>query len=170
MEDGILLARQLEDLGTKRRDFISTTDSKENKAAYRTVTELEGLRQSRQVSEGRHHSQGLRKLKAWNGKTNSSSTLPCSHITDVYVELHDDGTAQAELRDGVSASPSSHQLTDNHIVNEGLGQTHRAKLLTGQTSKDPKVEYPSKHRKPQRGGPSRGNNKNQVRLGGHVVG
>ena len=107
----ILVAMQMEALGLKRRDHLSTTDFKENTSNYVSTVELE----SRRLVNNSRISKGEKtKLEGWNSKT--VQTKPCRMLItgqDAWTHLQDDGTESQKLQD----------------VNEGMGQTHRAKLM-----------------------------------------
>ena len=60
-----LIAVQMEALCIKRRDILSTTDFKENKACYIPTKELESRRL---INKGRIGEGEARKLKGWNSK------------------------------------------------------------------------------------------------------
>ena len=70
MEEGakrdILVAMQYEALGIKRRDLISTTEFKENKADYVPTVYLESQRLVNKSSIGKAEKS---RLEGWNSKT-----------------------------------------------------------------------------------------------------
>lgn len=61
-----LVAMQMEALGLKRRDLLSTTDFKENKASYVPTGQLESHRLVNKSSIGKRQKT---KLDGWNSKT-----------------------------------------------------------------------------------------------------
>ena len=61
-----LVAMQMEALGLQRRDLLSTTDFKENKASYVPTGQLESHRLVNKGSIGKGHKS---KLNGWNSKT-----------------------------------------------------------------------------------------------------
>lgn len=60
-----LRAMQMEALGLQRRDYLSTTDFKENKASYIPTQQLES---QRTVNKGRIGNVEKSKLDGWNSK------------------------------------------------------------------------------------------------------
>ena len=67
-----LVAMQMEALGLKRRDRLSTTDFKENTANYVSTVELE----SRRLVNNSRISKGEKtKLEGWNSKTVQTNNL-----------------------------------------------------------------------------------------------
>ena len=70
-----LKAMQMEALGLQRRDFLSTTDFKENKASYVSSVELESKRlvNKSSISKGERT-----KLEGWNSKTvHTNNSVAC---------------------------------------------------------------------------------------------
>ena len=113
-KEDTLKAMQMEALGLQRRDHLSTTDFKENKASYIPTKQLES---QRIVNKSRIGKGEKSKLDGWNSKTIKYATLPIRMLTmsqDAWTGLQDDGTDAQNLQ----------------AVNEGLGQTHRAKLMS----------------------------------------
>ena len=113
-------AIQMEALGGKRIDLLLTTDYKENKAAYVPTAYLEPQRlvNKSKIGEGEKS-----KLKGWNGKTAYLCQSPRRVLImsqDAWTRLQDDGTDAQNLQ----------------AVNEGLGQTHRARLMTDDSVRD----------------------------------
>ena len=131
--DDLLKWMQMEALGIKRREKITTADFIENSKPFHipvsivsetdcfhqgdftTVSQLEGMRKAL-GGDYRPAKQGQTKIVGWQS-THSSMSLRrqlTKFIPDIYRVIQDDG----------SASPG-----DLSSVNEGLGQTHRAKLM-----------------------------------------
>ena len=71
----LLVDMQLEALGLKRREYLSTTDYRENRANYVTTASLEP---QRLVNKGSIGSREKSKLEGWNSKTTCINYLvPC---------------------------------------------------------------------------------------------
>ena len=74
-KEDILIAMQMEALGIIRRDFLSTTDFKENKSSYVSTGKLESRRLVNNNSIGKGEKS---KLEGWNSKTTYTNYLvPC---------------------------------------------------------------------------------------------
>lgn len=67
-----MLAMQMEALGMKRRDFLSTRDFKENRLNYISTSELEPQRLVNKGSIGKGEKF---KLEGWNSKTTPTKYL-----------------------------------------------------------------------------------------------
>lgn len=65
-----LVAMQMEALGLRRREFLSTTDFKENKVSYVPTVQLES---HRLVNKGAIGKGEKSKLEGWNSKTVSTN-------------------------------------------------------------------------------------------------
>ena len=65
-KNATLLAMQMEALGLQRRDFLLTTDFRENKVCYMSAKDLES---HRLVNKGTISEGEKSKLEGWNGKT-----------------------------------------------------------------------------------------------------
>ena len=74
-KEATLKAMQLEALGFRRRELISSTDFKENKASYVPTSELESQRLVNKSSIGQREKS---KLEGWNSKTfDTSNPVAC---------------------------------------------------------------------------------------------
>ena len=112
-----LAYEMMADLGTGRRERISTADFKENIRAFVPAAEIEDSRKANVAGteENRIARKAAPQLQAWNSECTLTHFLKSaidSSFLAAYKSLKDDGTAEENLRE----------------VNEGLGQTHRARL------------------------------------------
>ena len=114
-----LKAMQMEALGLKRRDYLSTTDFKENRLNYVSTVHFESQRLVNRSSIGKGEKS---KLEGWNSKAAYTNycRVRANHNQDAWTHLQDDGTDSQKLQD----------------VNEGMGQTHRAKLMEGKSVRE----------------------------------
>ena len=104
-------------LGSGRRERITTTDFKENIRAFVPTAEIQPTRlvNISGTEENRIARSAASQLNRWNSKWTLTLCFPTyidSSLLAAYRSLKDDGTAEEDLRE----------------VNEGLGQTHRGKL------------------------------------------
>ena len=138
-KENTLKAMQMEALGLKRRDFLSTTDFKENRLSYVSTVQLESQRLVNKSSIGKGEKS---KLEGWNSKTVHTKYCRVLIISqDAWTHLQDDGTDSQKLQD----------------VNEGMGQTHRAKLMGDASFREYTSESNIQGRRGGRGGRGGGN-------------